>query len=142
MASKMKSVIRFMQYGFIGMTIFSFSYLLIPVNRGMLKVVVLNFVLHGLFLLAVKALYFAPIDEISIPKKLAGTASGIISVVGYSPEIFGYTAAGSILDNNPGVAGYNILFILTGCLSIMGFVLVLILKANNRKKAGENTANR
>lgn len=69
MASKMKSVIRFMQYGFIGMTIFSFSYLLIPVNRGMLKVVVLNFVLHGLFLLAVKALYFAPIDEICIPQR-------------------------------------------------------------------------
>ena len=49
MASKMKSVIRFMHYGFIGMTIFSFSYLLIPVNRGMLPIVVVNFVLQGLF---------------------------------------------------------------------------------------------
>lgn len=133
MSNKMKSVIRFMQYGFIGMTIFSFSYLLIPVNRSMLPIVVVNFVLQGLFLLAVKALYFAPIDEIGVSKKLAGTASGIISVVGYAPEIFGYTACGSILDNNPGVTGYNILFILTGCLSIIGFVLVIILKINNRK---------
>lgn len=141
MASKMKSVIRFMHYGFIGMTIFSFSYLLIPVNRGMLPIVVVNFVLQGLFLLAVKALYFAPIDEIGISKKLAGTASGIISVVGYSPEIFGYTAAGSILDNNPGVTGYNILFIITGCLSIIGFVLVIILKLNNRKKTAVKSAN-
>lgn len=133
MSSKMKSVIRFMQYGFIGMTIFSFSYLLIPVNRSMLPIVVVNFVLQGLFLLAVKALYFAPIDEIGISKKLAGTASGIISVVGYAPEIFGYTACGSILDNNPGVTGYNILFALTGSLSIIGFILVIILKINNRK---------
>lgn len=140
MADKMKSVIRFMQYGFIGMSIFSFSYLLIPVHHNMLKIVVINFILQGLFLLAIKALYFASIDEMHIPKKLAGTASGIISIVGYSPEIFGYTAAGSILDNNPGVTGYNMLFIITGCLSVIGFVLVIILKLNNRKNspAAEN----
>ncbi|WP_334136627.1 MFS transporter [Muricomes intestini] len=133
MADKMKSVIRFMQYGFIGMTVFSFLYLLIPVNRSMLWVVVGNFILHGLFLLAVKALYFAPIDEIHISKKLAGTASGIISIVGYSPEIYGYTAAGTILDKNPGITGYNILFILTGILSIVGLILVIILRRNNNK---------
>lgn len=45
MADKLKSVIRFMQYGFVGMTIFSFLYLLIPVNRGMLWIVVVNFIL-------------------------------------------------------------------------------------------------
>ncbi|CUX46338.1 MFS transporter [Clostridium sp. C105KSO13] len=138
MADKMKSVIRFMQYGFIGMSIFSFTYLLIPVNRGMLKIVVANFILQGLFLLAIKALYFASIDEMHIPKKLAGTASGIISVVGYSPEIFGYTAAGSILDSNPGINGYNLLFTITGCLSILGFILVIILKLNNRKSTSFN----
>lgn len=132
MADKMKSVIRFLQYGFVGMAIFSFLYLLIPVNRGMLWVVVLNFVLHGLSLLAVKALYFAPIDELSISKSLAGTASGIISVVGYSPEIFLYTLAGNILDKNPGVAGYNMLFIGTGLLSIVGLIFVIILKIQNR----------
>lgn len=135
MSDKLKSVIRFMQYGFVGMSVFSFTYLLIPANRNMLFIVVINFILQGLFLLAIKALYFASIDEMHIPKKLAGTASGIISVVGYSPEIFGYTTAGFILDSHPGVAGYNLLFIITGCLSILGLIFVIILKFNNRKAA-------
>lgn len=68
-----------------------------------------------------------------ISKKLAGTASGIISIVGDSPGIYGYTMAGSILDKNPGITGYNILFISTGVLAAVGFVLVVILKLNNRK---------
>nr|WP_300824910.1 hypothetical protein [uncultured Schaedlerella sp.] len=34
---------------------------------------------------------------------LAGTASGIISIVGYAPEMFAYTLAGSLMDKNPGV---------------------------------------
>lgn len=139
MADKLKSVIRFMQYGFVGVSIFSFTYLLIPVNHHMLKIVVINFVLQGLFLLAVKALYFASIDEMHIPKKLAGTASGIISVVGYSPEIFGYTAAGNILDKHPGAQGYNLLFTITGILSLLGFILVLILKFNNKKNTMKHT---
>ncbi|WP_287713352.1 MFS transporter [Blautia sp.] len=140
LADKLKSVIRFMEYGFIGMTVFSFLYLLIPVNRNLLWIVVVNFILHGLFLLAVKALYFAPIDEIHISKKLTGTASGIISIVGYSPEIYGYTAAGSILDKNPGIAGYRILFILTGVLSVIGLILVIILRIKNQKYVKQSNA--
>lgn len=133
MADKMKSVIRFMQYGFIGMSIFSFVYLLIPTNRSLLWIVVVNFILQGLSLLAVKALYFAPIDELCISKSLAGTASGIISVVGYAPEIFLYTVAGNILDNNAGIAGYRILFVTTGVISLLGLVLVIVLKVQNYK---------
>ena len=80
---------------------------------------------------AVKALYFAPIDEMYIGKKLAGTASGIISIVGYSPEMFGYTLAGSLMDNNPGVAGFNMIFIATGIFSILGIIGVVLLKKSN-----------
>lgn len=130
-ADKMKSVIKFWCYGYIGMGVFSFLYLLIPVNRSLLWIVVINFVLHGMFLLAVKALYFAPIDEMHIDKKLAGTASGIISIVGYAPEMFGYTLAGSILDKNPGVAGYNLIFIATGIFSVIGVISVFLLKKSN-----------
>jgi len=122
-----------MQYGFIGMSIFSFVYLLIPTNRSLLWIVVVNFILQGLSLLAVKALYFAPIDELCISKSLAGTASGIISVVGYAPEIFLYTVAGNILDNNAGIAGYRILFVTTGVISLLGLVLVIVLKVQNYK---------
>lgn len=69
-ADKLKSVIRFWCYGYVGMAIFSFGYLLIPKNHSLVWVVVINFVLHGMFLLAVKALYFAPIDEMYIGKSL------------------------------------------------------------------------
>lgn len=133
MADKMKSVIKYMQYGFVGMSVFSFLYLMIPTNRALLWIVVVNFILQGLSLLSVKALYFAPIDELRISKSLAGTASGIISVVGYAPEIYLYTIAGNILDKNPGIGGYRLLFIATGAVSVLGLILVIILKTQNIK---------
>lgn len=133
LADKMKSVVRFMQYGFGAVTVFSFLYLLIPANRSLLWLVLINFVLQGLFLLGVKALYFAPIDEMNIPKSLAGTASGIISIVGYAPEMFLYVVAGALLDNNPGITGFNMIFILTGVLSVVGFILTMILRSSNKK---------
>ena len=132
-ADKLKSVLKFWTYGYCGMAVLSFGYLLIPGNRELLWIVVVNFALHGMFLYAVKALYFAPIDELMVPKKLAGTASGIISIIGYAPEMFMYTAAGSILDNNAGRAGFNIIFVLCGILSVVGFITVIILKQLNNK---------
>lgn len=133
LADKLKSTIKFMEYGFVGMAVFSFGYLLIPVNRGMLWVLVINFVLQGLFLLGVKAMYFATIDEVHIPKKLAGTASGVISIVGYAPEIFLYTLVGSTLDNHPGIEGYHICFYTMAALSAAGFLLAIALRVMNRR---------
>lgn len=132
-ADKMGSQIKFMQFGFAGMTIFSVVYLLIPANQNALWLIVLNFVIYGLCLYSVKALYFSTIDEVLIPKKLAGTASGVISLVGYAPEIFLYTLSGSIVDNAEGLMGYRYCFIAMIVLAALGFVCAILLRVLNNK---------
>lgn len=136
-ADKMGSRIKFIQYGFIGMTIFAAGYLLIPANRNAIWLIVTNFILFGLFLYSIKALYFSTIDEILIPKRLAGTASGVISLLGYAPEIFLYTLSGRIVDNAQGLTGYRICFICMVVLSIIGFISAVILRKLNAKAIQE-----
>lgn len=138
LADKIGSVIKFMKYGFIGMTIFSIGYLLIPANHDKVWMIVLNFIIYGLCLYSIKALYFATIDEVLIPKKLAGTASGIISLVGYCPEMFMYVWVGNIVDNSPGLTGYHQVFMWMIGFAVVGFIsatLLLYLNNKARKKA-------
>ena len=132
-ADKMGSTIRFMQYGFIGMSVFSLGYILIPANRGAIWMIIINFIIYGMCLYSVKALYFATIDEVLIPKKLAGTASGIISLVGYAPEMFMYTLVGNIVDNAEGLTGYHTIFLCMTIFAIIGFASAILLRYLNDK---------
>lgn len=132
-ADKIGSRIKFIKYGFIGMAIFAVGYLVIPANRSAIWLIVINFVIFGLCLYSIKALYFSTIDEVLIPKKLAGTASGVISLVGYAPEIFLYTLSGKIVDNATGLNGFRTCFTIMVVLSVIGFVVAMALLKLNKK---------
>ena len=139
-ADKLGSVIRFMKYGFIGMTIFGCGYLLIPGNRDFVWVIVLNFIFYGLCLYGVKGLYFATIDEVMVPKHLAGTASGIISLIGYCPEIFMYVWVGNIVANGAGLSGYHTVFKWMIGFAVVGFLSAMLLNHLNKKARAEKEA--
>ena len=57
------------------------------------------------------ALTWAMMDEGKIPERYSGTAAGIISTVGYLPEIFCSLLAGVLIDGYPGVTGYRYYFL-------------------------------
>jgi len=70
---------------------------------------------------AARALYFAVMQEGEIPLVLTGTAVGMISVVGYTPDIFAGPAYGYLLDSNPGEPGHqNVFWMLTGFALVGG----------------------
>ena len=136
-ADKLGSRIKFIQFGFIGMTVFALAYVVIPAGKSSIPLIVATFVVYGLCLYAIKALYFATIDEVMVPKRLAGTASGVISLCTYAPEIFLYTLSGSMVDKYAGTAtplkGYMNCFIAMSVLSAIGFVSAFLLLNLNRK---------
>lgn len=74
-----------------------------------------------------RALYFAVMQEGKIPLVLTGTAVGLISLIGYTPDIFASPAFGYLLDAHPGEeVGYqNVFWMLTG-FSLVGGVAALI----------------
>ncbi len=136
-ADKVGSRIRFIEWAFVGMAVFACFYVIIPAGLGTASVVLIvaNFIVFGLCLYSIKALYFSTIDEVLVPKKLAGTASGVISLVTYLPEMFLYTVSGNMVDKylntaTP-LAGYHHCFIAMSILSAIGFICGFILYRMN-----------
>lgn len=70
---------------------------------------------------AARALYFAVMQEGKIPIVLTGTAVGLISVIGYTPDIFAGPAYGYLLDANRGeeLGHQNVFWMLTA-FSVVG----------------------
>ena len=140
-ADKIGSRIKLIKWAFVGMTIFASLYVLIPTHGAGVPLDICNFVVYGLFLYSIKAMYFSTIDEVLVPKRLAGTASGIISLCTYAPEVFLYTVSGNIVDKYVNTAtplrGYHICFIMMAVLSAIGFICGTVLMKMNEKARAE-----
>jgi nitrate/nitrite transporter NarK len=74
-----------------------------------------------------RGVYFALLEETQVPNDHTGTAVGLISVVGYTPEIFFGPISGRILDHSPGLTGHLNYFLLLTGISAVGVVIVLVL---------------
>jgi hypothetical protein len=71
---------------------------------------------------AIRALYFSIMQDGLIPLTLTGTAVGLISVVGYTPDIFATPAIGYLLDKYPGITGHQYIFSTLAGFSILGLI--------------------
>ncbi len=71
---------------------------------------------------AIRALYFAVFNEGRVPLKITGTAVGIISIVGYTPDIFATPIMGYLLDTYPGITGHQYVFMILVLFSLLGLI--------------------
>lgn len=69
---------------------------------------------------AARSLYFAVMERGQIPLPLTGTAVGLISLVGYTPDIFAGPAMGYLLDRSPGEAGHQQVFACLAAFALVG----------------------
>ena len=68
-----------------------------------------------------RVLYFALLEESNIPLVWSGTAIGLISVVGYTPDIFAGPLMGYFLDTFTGKLGHQYVFLCLVGFSFIGF---------------------
>ena len=115
-----KSYIHLIIIGFIimlaGALIFSLG--IIQVDMNYVFFFSLIVVATGTY--AIRALYFSLMQEGRIPLVLTGTAVGVISVVGYTPDIFASPVIGYLLDTYPGIVGHQYVFSMLVVFSIIG----------------------
>lgn len=71
---------------------------------------------------AARVLYFAVMDRGRIPLILTGTAVGLISIVGYTPDIFAGPAIGVLINETPGARGHQHVFWMLAIFSFAGGV--------------------
>ena len=69
-----------------------------------------------------RGIYFALISETGAPRAAAGTAVGLISAVGFLPEIYVGSGAGRLLDAIPGENGFRIFFACLAANCLLGAI--------------------
>ncbi|NMA93521.1 MAG: MFS transporter [Clostridiales bacterium] len=74
------------------------------------------------------SLSWSMMEEGKIPEHLSGTAAGVISTIGYLPEIFCSLLAGRLIDQSEGPTGYYYYFGFLVVMMIVGMVFVRLWK--------------
>ena len=101
-------------------------FVLIPGSLDLVSILIMNTILASLAIFAVRGAYFAMLEEGGIPLALTGTVTGIVSVIGYTPDIFMPVIGGTLLDKFPGGLGYRYLFLIIVSLCVLGLVSAII----------------
>jgi MFS family permease len=126
-ADKLGSRVKFMSFCFIGMFVFAVAMMLVPQAPGLIYVFFTFSVLFSFSAFCIKALYFSTIGDVKMPPHLAGASSGVISLVGYAPDMFIYLVVGLVMDGMGKLFGYRFNFILMLCSSVIGFACCIAL---------------
>lgn len=74
-----------------------------------------------------RGIYFAVMDETKISAATTGTAVGIMSLLGYTPDIFISPIMGHLLDTNPGPTGHHYVFLTLVGFAVLGLAVSLAL---------------
>lgn len=86
-----------------------------------------NLFISYLAVFALRGTYFALLEEISMVKQRTGTAIGVVSVVGFTPDVFFFSIGGRLLDNNPGIVGHQHYFLLLAAIACVGLIVSSLL---------------
>ena len=92
-----------------------------------LNLVYLNLAVTFFAVFALRGIYFALLEENRTPPYLTGAAVGLVSLVGYTPEIFFAPITGRILDANPGLVGFQHYFLFLVGIMLLGILVVMVL---------------
>ena len=112
---------------FVILTI-SFGMLSIAVpTQGWLTIIYVNIIVSVFAVFAVRGIYYALLQETGTPPQITGTTVGIMSFIGYTPEIFFAPIGGRILDASPGIPGHQNYFLFLAAISLIGLAVVFYL---------------
>lgn len=94
----------------------------LPGRAALVPVLIANAAVASLAIFAQRGIYFALLEEGSVPLPVTGTATGFVSVAGYAPDVFMPLLGGVLLDRYPGPPGYRLLFLFIAILCLFGLL--------------------
>jgi len=83
------------------------------------------FIFMALGTYSLRGLYFAIIEETKTPIQMTGTLVGIISIIGFTPDIFMSLFIGYLLGEKPSITEYQHLFTIFTIIPIIGLLAAL-----------------
>ena len=91
----------------------------LPEGAG-LTLIYANIFVSFFAVFGLRGVYYALLEENRTPAFLTGAVTGMVSFIGYTPEIFFTPITGRILDANPGVVGHQNYFLFLAAVSAIG----------------------
>jgi len=89
-----------------------------PTSAGTYSLLALV-MLIGLMTYAIRGIFWSTLDSCNIPARIKGLAIGVMSLIGYSPDIYLPLLNGLLLERFPGKLGYSLYF---GGIVVMGIL--------------------
>lgn len=112
--------------GFVLTTIASIIFASGVITKGDTFLFSVNIIIIAIGVYSCRVLYFATLEEAKIPIVLTGTTVGLISIIGYTPDIFSGPMFGILLDNNDKILGLQNAFIVLTVFSVIGLIASLL----------------
>lgn len=112
---------------------------ILPGNPALVPVMLFIIIISSFAVYAIRAIYFALLEEGNIPLAVTGTAAGIVSAIGFTPDIFMPLLGGMLLDNFPGSEGYRYFFFITAAICCVGCGASLLIYLKIVKKQTRET---
>ncbi|WIK64409.1 MFS transporter [Gleimia hominis] len=108
---------------------------LLPADQSMLWFAMSLLVLMSVGIFMGKAVILAPIAELNLPDQINGSAMAIGSLAVYAPVFWGNFMTAGIIDrhaDNP-YEGYQVIFLITLAVAVIGAVCAFVLAMINRR---------
>jgi len=84
--------------------------------------IILTIAITSIGIYGLRGVYFALFKESDVPMKYIGSAAGIVSLIGYTPDVFFGPLMGYVLDRSPGVTGHQHLFLILAVFAALGWL--------------------
>ena len=118
--------------------IFSFGvFIFTPGSPKLVLILIVNTAIASMAIFALRGVYFALLEEGGVPLAVTGTATGALSVIGFTPDVFMPILGGILLDSYPGALGYRYFFIFISGLCILGLLAALLILQKVTRQKGK-----
>ena len=98
-------------------------------NGDMYWMLIMIIVTASLGIYALRGIYFALFQESKIPLHITGSAVGLVSFVGFTPEIFMGPLMGFLIDRSPGSLGHQHVFMVLAIFAAIGMIAAILFRS-------------
>lgn len=134
-AGKLKSSSRCMKYCFAIISALMCGVILMSGKYSLMVVVIAFVLISKMGQVAIRGIYYVPLDEAGIPDKYFGTAVGVASTIGFLPEAIMGIVYGKIMDSFPGEQGFLYIFASVIAFGVIGIICTAVLAKMLKKKS-------
>ena len=116
---------KVLKVGFLAMAAGTVLVIFTPGQASLIPMLIFGCIIIYVAMYSNYGVIFSLMEEGGIPIALSGTAVGVISTIGYLPEVFVPYLAGKTLDQYAGVTGYRYYFTGVIIVLLIGFIATL-----------------